>query len=174
MLKLAISNIAWTNEEEHPIAEVMKAHGLKGVETAPTKLWPNMNDAGDDGVAMYRRFWNDHGIAVIATQALLFGHPELTIFTNDATRAATLDYLTHVFRVAAGLGAVAMVFGSPRNRLKGDLTHPEALAIASEFFREAAVRAAQVNTILCIEPNRPRMGATSSPPPPKRSNWSRR
>ena len=38
-MKLAVSSIGWTNEEEQAVAEKLQELGVKYVEIAPTKLW---------------------------------------------------------------------------------------------------------------------------------------
>jgi sugar phosphate isomerase/epimerase len=86
-------------------------------------------------------------------QALLFGRPELTIFDSPAVRQATLDYLRRIIALAGRLGARILVFGSPGNRLRRNLSHVDALGVAVPFFREVAEAANAHGVVLCIEPN---------------------
>ena len=76
---------------------------------------------------------------------MLFGSPEV--------RAQMNAYMRDVLRLAGKLGARPLVFGSPKNRLKGDLPDDQAMEIAADFFSTLAETAAQENVILCVEPN---------------------
>lgn len=152
-MKLALSNIAWRREDDAAIAALMREHGVGGVEIAPTALWEDPLGVAAAQVQAVRDWWEDHGAQVVALQALLFGRPELTIFQAQTARRATLEYLTGMMDLAAHLGARAMVFGSPKNRLVGELDAREARRIALEFFGEVGKRAAARDVVLCIEPN---------------------
>lgn len=157
-MKLAVSNLAWHPAEEAEAARQLKAAGVKYIELAPTKQWPDLTQAPTAEVAAYRRFWEDQDFAVVALQAILFGQPDLKLFADDATRARTLDYLDATFQLAADLGAKVLVFGSPKNRLRGDLSPADALDTATTFFAEAGRRAHAADVVLCIEPNAPQYG----------------
>lgn len=154
-MKLAVSNLAWTDEEEPEVARQLAAAGVKYIELAPTKQWPDLSVAPAAEVRHTRRFWEDQGFEIVALQAILFGQPDLVVFSDSATRAKTLDYLAHTFQLAHDLGAKVLVFGSPKNRLRGELSPETALDSATEFFAEAGRRAADHGVILCIEPNAP-------------------
>jgi sugar phosphate isomerase/epimerase len=156
-VKLAISQIAWNAAEEPQIAELMAAHGFTGVEVVPGRM--PAPDASDAQVAAARAFWESRGIAIVAMQALLFGHPELTIFGSEETRRRTRDYLCSIIRLGGRLGARALVFGSPRNRARGALPLAQAQTIAVDFFGELGAIAAAAGTCLCLEPNPPQYGA---------------
>lgn len=48
-----------------------------------------------------------------------------------------------------------MVFGSPKNRQRGEMSYAEAFDIAKEFFGEIAKVAHENGVVFCIEPNAP-------------------
>jgi sugar phosphate isomerase/epimerase len=152
-MKIAISNIAWTLEEEPKIATLLQEKGVKGVEIAPTKIWTNPLEAKDIEIQNYRDFWQSYGIEIVAMQALLFGRNDLTIFESPELRQATLDYLTGIIKLGSKLGAKALVFGSPKNRHRGDLTPEQAQKIAQEFFGQVGEVAAAAQVYFCLEPN---------------------
>ena len=72
-------------------------------------------------IAEYRRSWEDRGLQIVSLQSLLFGRSDLQLFGDDGVRAALADYLRRVIDFGAPLGAHALVFGSPKNRLRGAL-----------------------------------------------------
>jgi len=55
--------------------------------------------------------------------------------------------------VASKLNVKILVFGSPKNRKKNDMTYNKALNIAISFFKEIGDYAYSNNVTLCIEPN---------------------
>lgn len=156
-MRLAISNIAWKASEDDAVAEVMRRAGADAVELAPTVYWKDpLAAARSDRVAL-RDAWAARGLPVAALQSLLFGFPDLNLF-DASTRGAMLDRLRGMLAVAADLGAGPLVFGSPRNRRRGDLTWAAALEVAVPFFRELGDEAARLGVCLCVEPNPPAYG----------------
>lgn len=151
--RLAVSNIAWPAEADAWAASTLPGLGVSGVEIAPARVCQDPLAATGTRVADYRAFWEGHGLPIVAMQALLYGRPDLTIFVDRTTRGRTLEYLTGIIDLAAALGARRLVFGSPRNRLRGSLTHAEAVDQALPFFRELGRRADDHGVIFCIEPN---------------------
>lgn len=154
-MKLAVSSIAWTNEEEAEIAELLKELGVKYVEVAPTKLWGEPVEASGDEVQKYVEWWKKYDIEIVAFQSMLFAHPDYKIFESEENREITKTYLQDFTGLAGKMGAQRMVFGSPKNRQKGELSGDEAQSIAIKFFREIAETAQQNNTVFCVEPNAP-------------------
>lgn len=152
-MKLAISNIAWDVDQDENVAAILSELRVAGVEIAPTKIWPKPLEAGATEIRRYREFWERKGIRIVAFQALLFGRADLTIFESDERRRETLDYLSGMVRLAHGLGASALVFGSPRNRKVGDVSASKARKVAVDFFRELGEVAYRHDTAICIEPN---------------------
>jgi D-psicose/D-tagatose/L-ribulose 3-epimerase len=158
-MKVAISNIAWSIEEEPAIAALMQRLGVAGVEVAPSKIGPQPVELAEDELRRYRASWNDRGIDIVAMQALLFGVEGLAIFASESARKKMGDYLARILHIGGVLGAKALVFGSPKNRLVGALSPREIEAIAVPFFREMGAIAADNDTCLCIEPNPRAYGA---------------
>jgi sugar phosphate isomerase/epimerase len=155
---LAVSNIAWAPHEDDAIAAVLRREGVAGVEIAPTKWREQPLEARVEEIAEYRRTWEDRGLRIVSLQSLLFGRPELQLFGSAAIRAALADYLRRVIDFGAELGAHALVFGSPKNRLRGSLSIGEANDIAIPFFRELGEYAIARHAALCIEANPPDYG----------------
>lgn len=158
-MKLAISNIAWPVEQDAIVADVLASAGVRGIEIAPTKIWPKPLDASDAEIDAYRRTWADRGIRIVAAQALLFGQPELTLFESAEKRRETRDYLAGIIRLCARAGAESLVFGSPKNRKRNTMPPVEAFAIAVEFFRELGDLAHTAGTHIVMEANPPEYGA---------------
>lgn len=154
-MKLAVSNIAWEPSEEASAADLLQTLGVNLIELAPTKRWPDLTRAPTAEVATYRRWWEERGFTVVATQSILFGRPDLQVFGPPAGRRQTLDFLKTTISLSAGLGAKVIVFGSPKNRQKGELSDQAAQDIAVPFFAEIGRFAHEAGVNFCIEPNAP-------------------
>ncbi|MCE9518750.1 MAG: sugar phosphate isomerase/epimerase [Verrucomicrobia bacterium] len=130
----------------------MEAAGVRHLEIAPTRIWPDLATVTEYDARDFAEKIHARGFSICAFQALLFGKPDLHVFGEDKGRAC-LDHLAKVCRLANWMGARALVFGSPKNRLRGALSIDEANVRAREFFRAAGDRAAVQGVVICIEPN---------------------
>jgi len=157
-VKLAVSNLAWDPEEEAEVAAKLTSLGVSRVEIAPTKRWSDPTKASRSEVSAYRKWWEDRGFKIVALQSLVFGRPDLTIFDDEASRQKFLDYLRQIVDLGAYLGAGVLVFGSPKNRLRGELSVPKANDVAVSFFRQVGDYAHKAGVTFCIEPNAPQYG----------------
>ena len=158
MNRLAISNIAWLPDEDDVVAELLHREGITGIEIAPTKWRERPLEASNGDVLAYRETWETRGLPIVSLQSLLFGRPDLQLFGDDSSRAVLLDYLRRIIDLAAALGARALVFGSPKNRVRGSLSLHDAGLIASDFFRALGDHAASREVVFCIEANPPTYG----------------
>jgi sugar phosphate isomerase/epimerase len=157
-LRLAVSNIAWMPEQDDAIAELLVAEGVSGIEIAPTKWRERPLNATALDVAAYRRRWEDRGLRIVSMQSLLFGRSDLQLFANETQREAMIDYLRRTIDLGAALGARTLVFGSPKNRVRGNLSEREATLIAIETFRELGAHASERGVLFCLEANPPEYG----------------
>lgn len=152
-MRIAISNIAWLPEHDGEVADILRELGVEGIEIAPTVIWPEPATLAEEPVRTVRDWWEARGIQIVALQALLYGHPELTVFGSHATREATIAYLTAIIRLGGWLGAGTLVFGSPKNRRIDDCPAATVEAVALDFFRSVGEIACAAGARLCIEPN---------------------
>lgn len=155
MMELAVSSIAWTNEEEAAIAEKLLELGVKHVEIAPTKLWQDPTRTSLEQATEYINWWAQYGITVSAFQSMLFARPDLKIFESEENRQETLEYMLKFINLAGSMNAKKLVFGSPKNRQRGEISKSAADAIAAKFFSELGDAALKNNVVLCLEPNAP-------------------
>jgi sugar phosphate isomerase/epimerase len=157
-MRLAVSNLAWSRPDDARAAAILVGAGAAGIELAPTKVWPEPLEVAPAAVRAYRSFWSEHGLEVVALQALLYGHPELVLFEGPRARRALLARLDGMAALAELLGAPVLVFGAPANRRRGELSAEAAREIATAFFREAGSLCADRGVVICIEPNPPESG----------------
>ena len=152
-MKLAISNIAWSVEREPEVAALLQRLGVAAVEVAPSKVAADPLAATRADLLAYRRFWERHGIQIVAMQSLLFGVPGMALFQDQASRDRMQQYLQKLIEFGSILGAETLVFGSPRNRQRGDMPLEQAIQIATPFFRELGRTANDLGIWFCLEPN---------------------
>lgn len=158
-MRLAISNIAWDVAEDEIIAQLLGRYGIDAVDVAPGKYFPDPAKASDEDIKRVKAWWAERGIEITGMQALLFGTSGLNVFGPADVQDALLAHLVAVCRIGAGLCAVRVVFGSPKNRDRSGLTDQEAMAVAVPFFRRLGDIAAANGVFICLEPNPPCYGA---------------
>ncbi len=152
-MKLAISNIAWTDADDATIAPALVEAGAEGIEVAPGRVFEKPAAATEADAARVRERWEGAGLPVRSMQALLFGQERLRLFGDEADARAFTDYLGHVIRLAGALGCGPLVFGSPGNRRRGDMPFAEACRRAVPSLRRLGDAAQAAGCVLCLEPN---------------------
>lgn len=152
-MRLAISNIAWDAAEDDEIAKLLQEYAIDAIDIAPGKYFPEPVSTTDAEISQVRRWWAERGIEITGMQALLFGTSGLNVFAEDSVQAAMLNHLNAVCRIAAGLGAKRLVFGSPRNRDRSGLDDVQAIETAVPFFRRLGDIAQSYGVVVCLEPN---------------------
>lgn len=152
-MKLSVSNIAWPAELDAEVYALLRERGVRAVEIAPTRIWPDWKGATPWAAAELRRELQREGLVCSSLQAIVYGRPDLKLFGSAEERAAAQRHLEGVVRIAAALGAGPLVFGAPANRDRGELDAPTAFARAVDFFAEAGECCVAHGVELCIEPN---------------------
>ncbi|OXM86531.1 sugar phosphate isomerase/epimerase family protein [Paenibacillus rigui] len=152
-MKFSISNIAWNSTENEEITSILPLYGFSAIEIAPTKIKERPLEITSNNLRDYKKYWDNKNIELVAMQSLLFGRPDLTIFGGSQKRQETLDYLIKIIQLGVQIGIKVFVFGSPKNRLIGDI-HKDAInEIAANFFLKLGEVADSYGAVFCIEPN---------------------
>lgn len=102
--------------------------------------------------ALYRQRLSSLNLEIPAMQAILFGRPDLQLFDRDCY-GAFFEHITAVADLAAGFGARVLVFGAPKNRLRGQLSSSDAMLQAADFFHLAAEICHQRQCCIGLEHN---------------------
>lgn len=158
-MRISVSNIAWSPKEDTTVAALLAKHDVDAIDVAPGKYFKDFATTSRESIDDIHRWWTARGIEIVGMQALLYGTQGLNLFGEQAVREQMLSYLGHVCRIAQGLGARFLVFGSPRNRDRSGLDEQTSTDIACEFFRRLGDIAANRDTVICLEPNPPVYGA---------------
>lgn len=158
-MPLSVSHIAWPPEQEAAALAFLRELGISEVELAPVRAFGNALEATESAVRERAGWYREQGFRIGSFQALLFGTDGLELFTPGPPSERLKDVLIATGRVAGWAGVGPMVFGSPRNRLRGDLSPAEALGRAAAFFREVGDACAEAGSCLVIEANPEAYGA---------------
>lgn len=158
-MRLAVSNIAWDRADDEAAAAVLRSAGIDAVELAPTKTWPDLREADVASARDERDRWRERGLTVLSTQSLLFGRPDLQLFGGEQAVEDLLVHLELVLGLGAAMGAGPQVFGSPKNRRRGELPLERALPVAVDAFTRVAAIAEALGTTMVLEANPQDYGA---------------
>jgi sugar phosphate isomerase/epimerase len=152
-MRIAISNIAWDVSDDESIAELLNKHEIDAIDVAPGKYFSNISTASTSEIDRVRKWWLAKGISITGMQALLYGTTGMNMFGDHDTQEAMLTHLASTARICAGLGAVPLVFGSPKNRDRSHLSNDQTHTVAIDFFRRLGNIADQYQVKFCLEPN---------------------
>jgi sugar phosphate isomerase/epimerase len=156
---LSISHIAWSPDQEETMLAELGGYGLRCIEVAPLRTFGNPILARESDVKAKAEWYRERGFSIGSFQALLFGAEGVALFEEADAKARMKEWLIAVGRVAGWCGAGPMVFGSPKNRLKGELSHEQAIVQAVPFFREVGDACAEAGSCLVMEANPELYGA---------------
>ena len=151
-MKLSISNIGWTADQDSQVYEMMHQNGFTGLEIAPTRIFPeapyeHLQEAG----IWAAHLKNEYGFCIPSMQSIWFGRKE-KLFGTVEERKALVDYTKKAIDFAAAVGCRNLVFGCPRNRILPEGTDPQ---VGMDFFRAIGDYALRRGTVIGMEANPP-------------------
>ena len=151
-MKLSISNIAWTAEQDVLVYEMMKKYGFSGLEIAPTRVFvENPYDRNIEAERWSIELKRDYNFVIPSMQSIWFGRQE-KVFGSTQERRVLIDYTMKAINFAAAIGCGNLVFGCPKNRSVSEDTD---LEIGVRFFKEIGDYAAECGTTIGMEANPP-------------------
>ncbi len=151
-MRLSISNIGWSEENDAAVYSIMKNNGFMGLEIAPTRIFPEQPYSKlDEARAWADKLRTEYGFVVPSMQSIWYGKNE-KLFGTDEDRAALLEYTKKAIDFAEAVGCKNLVFGCPRNRSIPDGADEN---IAIRFFKEVGDYAAEHGTVVGMEANPP-------------------
>lgn len=149
-MKLAISNIAWSENNDEVVYALMHKYGFAGLEIAPTRIFPQ--NPYDDCARAFE--WAEslkarEGFRVPSMQSIWYERTE-KLFGTDDERKTLLDYTFKAIDFAESIGCRNLVFGCPKNRIKpyGVLEEP-----VCDFFKTIGNYAYARGAYIGIEAN---------------------
>lgn len=137
---LIISNLSWKHNDNIMMLNILKEYGINELEIAPYKY---LNGNFD----IIKREFN-----IYSFQSILYPLNE-NLFESQLNRDKLEKHIIKIINIAESLDVKILVFGSPKNRKKNNLTYEESLNISIPFFKKLAEYAFSKNIVICIEPN---------------------
>lgn len=148
-MKLSISNIAWSNEDDEMMYDFLKKSHLSGLEIAPTRIFENNPYVNLEEAKLFKeQLFDKYNLEISSMQSICFGRNE-AIFGDDKERNTIKDYIKLSIDFGNVVGCKNLVFGCPKNRIIGENQE----AIAKMFFFELGNYSYINNTNLAIEAN---------------------
>ncbi len=149
-MKLSISNIAWSENENEEMYEFLKENKID-LEIAPTKIIKeNPYDHLKEAMEYIKNLKERYGINISSMQSIWFGRTE-NIFESEESRNNLILYTKKAVDFAASINCPNLVFGCPKNR--NMFNKKEDYVKAISFFKEIGYYASKKNVIISIEPN---------------------
>lgn len=152
-MDISISNIAWDVSLDDEVAKILQENDVNIIDVAPTKYLSSLESATYSDIRQIKKYWNNKEIEFCGMQSLLFGTNGLNVFGDKESQNQMLKHLSKICEIGDILDARKLVFGSPRNRDKGDLSKTETDEVALAFFNKLGNVAKKHNVQICLEPN---------------------
>lgn len=151
-MKLSISNIGWTAEQDEHIYNIMKKYEYTGLEVAPTRIFPECPyDKLNEAKSWFKKLNMQYGFVIPSMQSIWYGRQE-KIFGSEEERKVLIDYTKKAIDYAVVIGCKNLVFGCPRNR---NVPDDADISVAVDFFRELGEYALEKGTVIGMEANPP-------------------
>lgn len=149
-MKLSISNIAWTKENDNKVYEFMRKLGYSGLEIAPTRVfgetpYKKLKEASEFKTELKE----NQNFCIPSMQSLWYGRSE-RIFGSHDERLVLSEYTKEAIKFAKELECRNLVFGCPKNR---NIYSEEDLDIGLSFLSELGDYAVLNNTVIGFEAN---------------------
>lgn len=149
-MKLSISNIGWTENDDNTVYQLMKKYGYSGLEIAPTRIFPVLPyDKLEEAIDWAEELHREYGFSIPSMQSIWYGRQE-KIFGTEEERRILIDYTKKAIDFAHVIGCRNLVFGCPKNRVFPEGTDD---IIAILFFKELGDYALSKGTVIGMEAN---------------------
>ncbi len=149
-MKLSISNIGWSAENDNVVYEIMAKYGYSGLEIAPTRIFPEMPyDRNKDAKIWSENIKKEFGFSISSMQSIWYGRQE-KLFGSVDERKILLEYTKRAIEFSVVIGCKNLVFGCPRNR---NLPNGVNADLAIDFFKELGNYADENGTAIGMEAN---------------------
>lgn len=151
-MKLAVSNIAWSVDQDEAMYQKMAELGFTGLEIAPTRIFPERPyDHIEEAACWREKLHRRYGLEIPSMQSIWYGRTE-SVFGTPEERGLLLSYTYKAIDFAAAIGCRNLVFGCPKNRCVPEGADPDT---AIPFFRRIAEYAESKNVVIGLEANPP-------------------
>lgn len=149
-MKLSVSNIGWSKENEQRILEILKKERFAAIEVAPTAI---INENPYDNIKRAVDYLNvikkKYNIEICSMQSIWYGL-DGNIF-NQEDHEKLVNYTYKAINFANAINCKNIVFGCPKARNKKYENMSDDLATV--FFKTICNYAKEKNVVIALEPN---------------------
>ena len=150
-MKLSISNIAWSKENDEEMYEYISKAKFDAIEIAPTRIIEqNPYTHLEEAKKFAQNLKEKYNLNISSMQSIWFGKQE-KIFNSPEERKELIKYSKSAIDFAKAIECKNLVFGCPKNRVINDIN--KEYQIALDFFSEIGDYAKINNVKFSIEPN---------------------
>lgn len=149
-MKIAVSNIAWKEEQDIEMYSFLKNNKINGLEIAPTRViiqnpYQKQQEAKNIRMELKEAF----SLKIVSMQSIWRGRSE-QLFGSEEEQRILKEYTKEAIDFAKVVGSKNLVFGCPRNRI---LPEGKTEELAILFFKELGDYAYENNTCIALEAN---------------------
>ena len=156
-MDISVSNIGFRGLALQQFGPLLRSHEIAGIEISISESFGSLEGAESLSKSFLRDL-KSHGLRVSGIQSLLHNMDHLQLLRNEDW-AELKPHFKRLIRMAASLETSILVLGSPRNRVKGNLTKQEANLLLAEFIAELIPELMNHEVRIAIEPNARAYGA---------------
>lgn len=156
-MKLSVSNIGFRGLTIEEFGPTLQEHEINAVEISLSESFGSL-DLAEISAKKYLDELRRYELQVSGIQSLLYGKNHLQFLRVDDWIELE-NHLKRIIRVASMLNTSVLVLGSPKNRLKGDLSNQEAYDLLEEFLSRLIPTLQENQVRISIEPNAAFYGA---------------
>lgn len=150
-MKLAISNIAWTKDDDNIMYNYLKENNITSLEIAPTRIIEkDPYEHLDEAKKIAQELKSNYQLDIVSMQSIWFGKKE-NIFASEENYQMLVEYTKKAILFAHAIGCPNLVFGNPKNRNMDN--YEKDYSIALNFFKEIGLFALDYNVVIALEPN---------------------
>ena len=147
-MKLSVSNIAWSEEQDFQMYKFLQSENIDGIEIAPTRLFSENPYQQLQNASVFRKnIFTKFSLSISSIQSIWYGKKE-NLFSSKQDRDYLLAYTKEAILFAEQMQCGNLVFGCPKNR---NIPPNESEDILIPFFRQLGKFAHEHHTCIAIE-----------------------
>ena len=150
-MKLLISNIAWTYDENIKMAKLLNKKKIELLEFAPDILLKK--DYTKKNLLLTKKFWHLKNIKLYSMQSILNEINNAYLFGTTNQKKIFYNEIRKKITLAKKLGTKVIVFGSPTSRKIFKNKKASLDILAHEMFKKISLLCEKHKIIFCLEAN---------------------
>lgn len=132
------------------ILSLIKKNDIKYIELPITKILPNYK-LDKKKIRTFLNKISKYKIKISSVQAIFYKKKLNVLEVNDHKKI--IKHLNKILLITKLLGAKNIIFGSPKNRLKGNISTEDAFKILKNLLIKIQKKLVKNDIFFCIEPN---------------------